>query len=1328
MRIKKHIALIILFLSAVVCSGAAGTFPISVNDSSGLDSPWPLITGIPFPKGEIKDSSTIRIMSGSSEIPSQVDVAATWHDGSIRWILAGFTSSPQGNYMVEYGTGIKRKEYPNPLKVDRQADGGFTVDTGAAVYQFDADKLLPENAWLVSGGKRISILKGSGAGAYLVDNSGRMARVSGQAAEIENRFLKEGPGRIVLKRSGWYVTQQGEKLAKADIWIYLAAGTPYLRITHSIVFTQDTNKVWFKDYGLEFKTPSSPADVYCAMGEQGKEEVRKVTAGGNEVYLLQDSYPHFAERESKGAIGRSAGGRDAAIENIEMAGDWAYGDYGSYGITLVMPWLAERFPKEISFGPGGARAVLWSGRSGRELDFRAKTIVKEYLQEWATVMFKNPGEKELDAVKSNAQGAARTHDIWFLPTAGGYGKESVEKPAAAASRPPLVMADTVWTCKTEAMGYPMLHKDTKQFPKEEVLLSEYWTRFILPLVAFPMNGYMAWGCYPDRSYGFSNGKAMSQFQVISSLREYGVRREPWRLYARSGERRYYDWGYRFSRFTGDWYLIHADAPGKSKGAFIPTKSGGGLSARLPLFWGEGSWTFIIDAGDIGHWLLDYYLTGDERSLDLLYMIKESFKKNGWRLKGEPAQFHATGIRSLVTLMIMDWDEDAVKAAKETVNELVDLKSQNGVRIFELHYGSQYKDMRTSHNVLEYYLETGDELAKTAFLKLIDQRYRFDRRYRAVAYKNYDAFTYSIAYWMTGDERYRTVAEQAMRDMLYYNEHQSLSEALAQKPKNIFEWPNIWVNPIYKGPRTNMFLGHHEYHNPFIGIPTVLKLVAEKGWSGKTTPLMVKPTTLPEGKILFMHEKGKETQLNVLLITKETEIKPAVSSYTGNITVEGITAEKEQQMSSGPYFKKRPKEFPPSDRKSYYVSITVPGETASGLYLLSFAEEDTFTLLDTNSKKSALYCPEGFWSVSIGEHSGEKSYGRSGEGMPAFFRVPDNLKELEIFMGRPARIKSPDGSIAIEWSNNNIGKIKVPAEGKGGIWSVDYHIYTFTGISVPVFIRLLNVEPVVAFGSPALLPESSGRLPEKPQDVPAPAAPMEFVAGISGKAARLSGSRTLTFDRGEKIAKGGYANFPGTTGTVEFWFKADRNTWEIPMEMMQTINNTFLKGPHIVMLHSYYGLAHFVSVNSSLMVRLMEKGKAVSPTGFEGDHFFRAGRWTHIAYTWDIKKGASNMEGILNIFVDGKKIGDAGGRSAPYPIKPLENTKIFELADEGEKIEIGPFDGTMDMLRISDNVRYAEDFAPSRTAPAVDANTRALFLFDGNLRGTSALSGIAIEAK
>jgi len=1326
----KYKALVLFFL--IICLNyrvaSAGSFPIKINDVSGLNSPWPIVASISFPEGELTDSTEIRIMNGEREVPSQVDVTATWRDGSIRWALAGFTASPQGNYRAEFGEGIKKGRYPTPLKVTRQKDGGFEINTGVAIYRFDKEKLLPEDGWLISGKERIQILKNSGSGTYLIDNSGRRATVSGTGSEIEGTFIKEGTGRVVVRRSGWYITSTGEKVAKADVWFYFSAGVPYIRITHSLLFTENTNKVWFKDYGLEFKTPEGPRNVYCAVGKDS-QEVQKIENEGEEVFLLQAEYPHFAEREYKATIGKSINSRDTVLKEIGTAGDWAHGDYGSFGITLVMPWLAERFPKEISFGERGARAVLWSGRSGKELDFRVKTLVKDYYGIWVTGI-KSLRTKELDEVVSNAQGTARTHDIWFLPHIGKYSEQAVKQSGIAGARQILAIADPEWLCETEAMGYPMLHKDEKRFPDEEFLISEYWDRFIIPLKAFPMMGYISWGCYPDRSYGERGGKPMSTFHAISTLREYGVRREPWRHFARSGERRYYDYGHRFSRFTGDWYLAHTDAPGspgKQKGGFISSPGGGGRAGLLPLFWGDRARPFGINAGDIGHWLLEYYLTGDEYSKDLLNLVKETFEKVEWNPKYfGTAQFQAVGMRTLLTFYIMDWDENAGRVLKDHINRIVDMESQNGSCLFKNSYGSMYKDHRLSHNVLEYYLETRDELAKEAFIKLLDQRYRFDRRQAPVSYKNYDAFTHSIGYWLTGDKRFRSVVEQTVRDALYYTKLRPLAEDLKQKENDPLEWPNLYVSPPFSGPRTSFYMAHHEYHNPFIGMPTALKFLSKEGWSGATTPLLIKSMKNPDVKILFDHTEGEKTRLSIFVKSRRKNLLlPEVIPYpydTNSKPLDKIKIDVEEQMPPGKIYLEREKITPPKSWY-YHLYVTVPKEIPTGLYLISFNEKDTFALLDTTSKTASLYCPEGFWPICVGEHIGTNARGIPGEGRPAYFKVPKDLKELEILIGRPVRVKAPDGSVVIEWSDKNIGKMSIPVLGRGGSWSIEYYSSSFRGTTTPCFVKLLNVEPVISFGSPELLPEKTTEIVPTSLTEIEPSLQLEFVNGISGKAVKLSGDTSISYTIGDSFQEG-YTFFPEEKGTVEFWFRPNWSTWEIPIQMSNEKSISFLKGPFINLFHEYKSKLGFRNIYGSLNITVQEKTKGAISAGSKGRYFFREGEWHHIAYTWDIKKGTSKMDGELNVFLDGKMMARS---SSPYPLPLLKGAKLFELADTCKEVIIGPFNGTMDLLRISDVIRYKEDFEAPKDY-GLDNNTRTFFNFDGSLTGVSAFSKDKVEAK
>src|SRR5690606_9688788 len=176
---------------------------------------------------------------------------------------------------------------------------------------------------------------------------------------------------------------------------------------------------------------------------------------GDAVYMLQDTFPHFRESESLGVVGRmdvANGFRldptlviadtfwlDDWLYKGAVVGDWADVSYGNVAVTVVMPNLARRFPKEIAVGPDGFRTVFWSGRSGRELDFRTATLINEYWQTFAEAAPEGP--MAFAARPSNAAGTGRTHDVWLIPSAPAVDVATVQQRARAAQDIPLVQPD-----------------------------------------------------------------------------------------------------------------------------------------------------------------------------------------------------------------------------------------------------------------------------------------------------------------------------------------------------------------------------------------------------------------------------------------------------------------------------------------------------------------------------------------------------------------------------------------------------------------------------------------------------------------------------------------------------------------------------------------------------------------------------------------------------------------------------------------------------------------------------------------------------------------------
>ena len=591
-----------------------------------------------------------------------------------------------------------------------------------------------------------------------------------------------------------------------------------------------------------------------------------------------------------------------------------------------------------------------------------------------------------------------------------------------------------------------------------------------------------------------------------------------------------------------------------------------------------------------------------------------------------------------------------------------------------------------------------------------------------------------------------------------------------------------------------------------------------------------------------------------------------------------------------------------------VGISVLPKTPAGLYLASFGGDEPFTVLGATTDKVALYCPEGFWSAVR-----QSGLFHRQEGVPYFFRVPAELSELDLILGRPQRVKAPDGSAAIEISPDNVGRLSIPVKGRGGIWSIEPELHGSgrLGVAPPSFVRLLNVAPVVAFGSPEHLPEGVVQPSGEASTLP-PKAPrtLELVPGIAGQAVRLMGERCLSFPRGKALTQGGHACFPGSSGTVEFWFRPDWSSHETPIPRGGFVTRTLLKGPHIRLNYLYGGRHWNRQVYSDLQVELLadRAGMGLPRLGTQEQHFFRAGQWTHVACTWHVwqvrnspkrlppqemvsgsvqwparwrvfapldradpvppaevfasypekleidgrvltgrdvevkdscfdfpetlkkeptgraayvflvlespqeqratlgmgadwwmqawvngklvydttettnvhfpfsiwnhpvnvrlKKGRNILavrfirgggsvlalggpeqlrnaplpppsgktpppdgkKGELAIFVNGRLLTDTRGALQEPFLHGLTGWERFSPSTEGSEVVIGPLDGTMDMLRLSDVVRYRESFVPPRIAPEPDEHTRALFPFDGNLKGTSAFLQQPVKAR
>ncbi|MDP6113674.1 MAG: hypothetical protein QGG53_17585 [Planctomycetota bacterium] len=1299
----KQVSLILIFVHfAFIRAGVmAESIPISIDDPAGLTTPWPLTCGVPFPQGKLKEASTLSLHDAAGRhVPCQIDVTGTWLDGSVRWVLLNFLGIPSDSYSLKIGGSTPSAKPAEGMTITEGAEG-ILVNTGPAEFL-----LRKDDALLSRGTFRDKPLLEGGEGAYLVDNRGRRAQLGGANSEMTTRFLARGPRWTVIRKEGWYVTQDGTRLARGIGWLHFFGNSPSVKVVHRLVLTEDTNDVWFKDIGIHFPVAfkgkqRATFDTSPAVNEQATT----VDLQDGVAWMLQDDFPHFMSRTSNFEAVHQSGAEKKKITSGAACGDWCDLSTEALGLSVVLRDLAEQFPKELTVTPAGVTAHLWAGRSGRELDFRTPTLMKEYWGEWCD--YANIELAELAKIRSNAQASAKTHVLWLLPHEGPMNSKELARRAHAAAERVLASPSPTWTCNSGALG-PRAHpKDLKRFPREEAFVSDFFDRLVLPnrTEAFPLTGYIAWGANPCTRYGTNEkGKHYATWWRISGLVDYYLRRNVWTLYARSGERKYFEYGERFNRFAGDMNMHHWESAEtkdekeawklwlqgtlKVKGGFghgllakgerINAVGEGAAQDSIPIYWRRRSFKPGGSGAGIVNNLYHFYFTGDWEIWELAENFAAAIKNKKWRFMHEEglsrgAIVHA---RYLTHLYSMRWDKELGEMLRTLMHRALDRESPVGINP-ALPPSPLYKTGRSAIAMLDYYFMTGDELAKECFLKMVDYEFRFGgaRPTNPIGYQDATAYKLAMAWRFTGQEKYLRLARQLL-EMGLRAEPKRLSEELASTDGKLKSLP-------YRGQCFN--------YQACLNTPIVLRDLADYKGPLAPVPMLVKELdSTKRAWAVFRKKENEPVSLDMEIgVEQEDDVELVVLGPDLKPTKRIVILQKE----------KRFKNSFTGATTTFFLKARIPVELPGGVYRLGHANPGAFAVIDASVEKMVLECPDGFWV---------RGY------MPFYFRVPEGLKTVELFTSWPVTITRSDGSLAKPTSDAQGGKLSLPVEGKSGYWKIEYER--------AAFVRLRNVPPVVSCLTPDrfFFPEKFVPLADKPPALPDPKA--TFVQGVFGGGLQLNAKDVLQFERGEKLPDGGYQNFPMTGGTIEFYF---RPNWSATNTagLYRTVDARWpLISAGQISIRYRYGLG---SRDYAFLDFLcgQTRHKARGKIGTYGSHarfFPRAGEWLHIAATWDVlhttqdynHKQFTRDTRFFNVFINGKRY----LRTWPFPTRLKSYigksfAQNYDLSDIPEWIRIGPGDGTFDELRISDVIRYRDDFVSPTTPFKLDDQTRLLMHFD-----------------
>jgi len=345
--------------------------------------------------------------------------------------------------------------------------------------------------------------------------------------------------------------------------------------------------------------------------------------------------------------------------------------------------------------------------------------------------------------------------------------------------------------------------------------------------------------------------------------------------------------------------------------------------------------------------------------------------------------------------------------------------------------------------------------------------------------------------------------------------------------------------------------------------------------------------------------------------------------------------------------------------------------------------------------------------------------------PIYFKLTPECRDAQIFFEGKANLYDPQGKPFGD-PEGIAGWVDLPPD-RPGLWRFE-----------PLENRLVrgkNFPPFYAMGRPDFYFDPPVEWDREPPEKPAPpvAEDVLFVTGAiegeSNRALRLSGKKTFRLAAGQPHESGDGGRFlPYKEGTIELFFKPEWSAFDLGAG---SVRRPFVRvdtdrGP--------WSLTYRVDPKGT-MVNLGPRGPSHSLLGFmylnnkprgsrlrvwRTETLFERNEWVHLAWVWGprVTRGPHNEKLMLmtmGIYVNGRG----------------KRWTIFRSAVDAlprgtpQAMVLGPLNGAIDELRISDMQRYSEDFAPPPRHRALrpDGNTRALLHFEGSLEVVNGAEGL-----
>ncbi|MBI4024879.1 MAG: hypothetical protein HY360_07835, partial [Verrucomicrobia bacterium] len=685
--------------------------------------------------------------------------------GSIKWLRVAFTAPTAAgaapNYELQFGPKVKATPVGTPVQV---TDGvsEVTVDTGAITLRISKTRVGAFSEVVRKkkglGASAAGYKAAPDDGPYVIDHAGAVFRAS-LDAEPDVTVEETGPVRAVVRVEAWHVRDpssgskgvssvgvlmdkevgppaEQERLNKSVLRYYAYAGQPWVQLDWTFIVTTDTDAVRFKDIGLRMTGSGS-----ARIGLDGDQEA--ALADG---YLLQKKADSYVVRQKQGQS-------YAETSRGSKAPGWIAND--SFSLTMRDFW--QMFPKELETKSEirnlQSQIILhaWPGHGEWNPDWFAEpttapatdavpqeivgaTGVKltpaylQWLQRWhhgELLDFHYPdwwrqaniaGTKEKECwldkiyphgnrhweffslwsadsipggkVKEHALGASRTQQA-LLDFSGDKAATMAARRSMFLSQPHVWLENPKWLEETQVLG--PVHVAAAQAWDQPAL--DGWQHLD------KINYYGMW-LYGNMPEYFEPDGSPLIYRQINGSPHYGFFNTGWLLYLATGNPAQLKFAQANAHHWRDISIVHYTTPEFSQHRADRSSKVLGAAQAVGLYPFRLGSVFDFYSGTF-HLLMDYYLTGDRRSLEVAKLHTENLmkKRGGTGFTREAGGNQKTMLDWYAHSwdpVVAEWIDNGILSI--TTGDPTTEKSKSGTKLNWTNFMPQYLDLTSQPDI------------------------------------------------------------------------------------------------------------------------------------------------------------------------------------------------------------------------------------------------------------------------------------------------------------------------------------------------------------------------------------------------------------------------------------------------------------------------------------------------------------------------------------------------------------------------------------------------------------------------------------------------------